>query len=119
MPNDLFNHQGTTIIINNDGMGYAAQELRHKLIRTYLTLLLESDQLPAAICLYTEGVRLAVVGSHVLDLLQKIEEKGTRIILCSTCLNFLGLEQQVQVGIIGGMGDILEAQMRASKVITL
>ncbi len=119
MPTELLNNQNTTIIINNDGMGNAAQELRHKLIRTYLTLLLENDQLPAVICLYTEGVRLAVHGSHVVDLLQKIEEKGTRIILCSTCLNFLGLEKQVQVGIVGGMGDIIEAQMRASKVITL
>lgn len=113
------NVHNTVIMLNNDGMGTGDRELRHRLIRTYLTLLQENNQLPAAICFYTDGVRLATAGSPVLDLLQFIESKGTRLILCSTCLNHLGLADQVQVGIVGGMGDILEAQMRADKVITL
>ena len=111
--------KNTVILLPNDGMGNADRELRHKLIRTYLTLLLEHDQLPEVFCLYTEGVRLAVTGSPVLDLFKQIEDKCTRVILCSTCLNYLGLTSQVQVGIIGGMTDIIEAQMRADKVITL
>jgi sulfur relay (sulfurtransferase) complex TusBCD TusD component (DsrE family) len=111
--------KNTVILLPNDGMGNANRELRHKLIRTYLTLLLEHDQLPEVFCLYTEGVRLAVTGSPVLDLFKQIEDKGTRVILCSTCLNYLGLTSQVQVGIIGGMTDIIEAQLRADKVITL
>jgi sulfur relay (sulfurtransferase) complex TusBCD TusD component (DsrE family) len=111
--------KNTVILLPSDGMGNADRELRHKLIRTYLTLLLEHDQLPEVFCLYTEGVRLAVSGSPVLDLFKQIEDKGTRVILCSTCLNYLGLTSQVQVGIIGGMTDIIEAQLRADKVITL
>jgi hypothetical protein len=39
--------------------------------------------------------------------------------LCSTCLNYFNLADQVQVGIVGGMTDILEAQRRAEKVISL
>jgi hypothetical protein len=31
----------------------------------------------------------------------------------------MGLADQVQVGIVGGMPDIIEAQIRADKVITL
>lgn len=109
----------TVVLLTNDGMGQAEQALRHKLIRTYLTLLLENNQLPEVFCLYTEGVRLVVSGSPVLDLFKQIEEKGTRIILCSTCLNYLDLTNAVQVGIVGGMADIIEAQARAGKVITL
>lgn len=109
----------TVVLLTNDGMGQADKELRHKLIRTYLSLLLENNQLPEVFCLYTEGVRLAVSGSPVLDLFKQIEAKGTRIVLCSTCLNFFGLTDGVQVGIIGGMTDIIEAQARAAKVITL
>jgi hypothetical protein len=41
------------------------------------------------------------------------------LILCSTCLNYYYLADQVQVGIVGGMPDILEAQQRASKAISL
>jgi hypothetical protein len=111
--------RSTVILLNQDGMGTGEKELRHKLIRTYLTLLLENNQLPAVMCFYTEGVRLAVVGSPVIDLLQAIERQGSRLVLCSTCLNFLGLADQVAVGIVGGMGDILEAQLQAQKVITL
>lgn len=110
---------GTVILLNTDGMGTATPDLRHRLIRTYLSLLLEHVQMPAAICFYTDGVRLAVTGSPVLDLLKALEARGVRLILCSTCLNDLGLMDEVQAGIVGGMGDILEAQLRADKVITL
>lgn len=109
----------TVIIITNNGMGNTHTELAHKLIRTYLTLLLENNHLPAAVCFYTEGVRLAVTGSPVLDLLKQLEAKGVRLVLCSTCLNYFGLMNDVQVGVVGGMPDIQEAQFRAEKVITL
>jgi hypothetical protein len=71
------------------------------------------------LCFYTEGVRLAATGSPVLDLLKAIEERGTRLVLCSTCLNYYNLIDQVEVGVIGGMADIIQAQMRAAKVISM
>jgi hypothetical protein len=109
----------TVLIINRNGMGQADQELQHRLVSTYLMLLDEHNILPGAICFYTEGVYLAVAGSPVLDTLQSLERKGVHIILCSTCLEYYHLRDRLQVGIVGGMGDILEAQRLASKVITL
>ena len=109
----------TVIVINRNGMGEADQVLQHKLVTTYLQLLDEHDLLPAAICFYTEGVYLAVDGSPVLETLRSLEKKGVRLILCTTCLNYYNLVERVQVGIVGGMGDILEAQNKATKVITL
>ncbi len=89
------------------------------LIGTYFNLLVENKTLPAAICFYTEGVYLTVEGSPVLATLQSLETMGVRLILCSTCVNYYELSEKVRVGIIGGMADILEAQLRASKVITI
>jgi intracellular sulfur oxidation DsrE/DsrF family protein len=109
----------TVILITRNGMGDADQVLQHKLIGTYLKLLDEHDILPGAICFYTEGVHLAVEGSPVLKTLQSLERKGVRLILCSTCLNYFDLTEKVRVGIVGGMGDILEAQRQAGKVISL
>jgi selenium metabolism protein YedF len=109
----------TVILITRNGMGEADQVLQHKLIGTYLKLLDEHDILPGAICFYTEGVHLAVEGSPVIETLRSLEKKGVPLILCSTCLNYYNLMAKVKVGIVGGMGDILEAQQRASKVITL
>ena len=111
--------QSTVVLIRAEGMGQGERELQLKLIGTYFKLLLENAWLPNAVCLYTDGVKLAVSGSPVLEQLKALEERGVRLILCSTCLNFYGLAEQVQVGIVGGMNDILEAQMRAGKVITL
>jgi hypothetical protein len=109
----------TIILITRNGMGEADQILQHRLIGTYLKLLDEHDILPGAICFYAEGVHLAVEGSPVLEPLRSLENKGVHLILCSTCLNYYSLMDKVKLGIVGGMGDILEAQFRASKVITL
>lgn len=109
----------TVILITRNGMGEAEPALQQKLIQTYLKLLDENNILPGTICFYTEGVRLVIEGSAVLTTLQSLESKGVRLILCSTCLNYFGLTEQVKVGIVGGMTDILEAQRRAAKVITL
>jgi len=60
-----------------------------------------------------------VEGSPLIEQLKALEAKGVHLILCSTCLNHYGLLDKVQVGIIGGMTDLIEAQWRADKVITL
>jgi sulfur relay (sulfurtransferase) complex TusBCD TusD component (DsrE family) len=109
----------SVILITNEGMGKAEKELQLKLMTTYLKLLAENDYLPNAICFYTEGVKLVVEGSPVLESLKILEQKGVRLIICSTCLNYFGLTEKVRTGIVGGMGDILEAQVKAEKVITL
>jgi intracellular sulfur oxidation DsrE/DsrF family protein len=95
------------------------QALRHKLAATFLKLQAESELLPRVLCFYTDGVRLVCEGSPVLAELRALEEKGVRLVICSTCLNAFGLEQQVRVGVVGGMGDIVTAMQSADSVVTL
>lgn len=109
----------TVILITRNGMGEGIPELQLKLISVYLKLIDENNILPAAICLYTDGVKLATNGSPVIDTLKSLEKKGVRLILCSTCLNFYNLVDQVAVGIVGGMSDIIDAQFKAEKVISI
>ncbi|MGD0227608.1 MAG: DsrE family protein [Terriglobia bacterium] len=103
----------------HDGMGSADPELQHTLLRNYLLLLQENGTLPGAICFYTSGVKMAAEGSPVLDVLQSLEARGVRLIVCKTCLDHYGLLEKVRVGIVGGMGDIIAAQWLADKVISL
>lgn len=107
------------ILITKEGMGSAEITLQQKLLNTYFKLLIENDSLPAAICFYTDGVKLVVEDSPILENLIELEQKGVRLIICSTCLNYFGLSEKVRVGIVGGMSDIIEAQIKADKVITL
>jgi intracellular sulfur oxidation DsrE/DsrF family protein len=107
------------IQIVRDGMGDADPELQRSLLRKYLVLLQENNSLPGAICFYTSGAKMVVEGSPVLDVLQALESQGVRLIVCKTCLDYYGLLEKVRVGIVGGMPDIIAAQMLADKVITL
>ena len=116
---DLPGACGTLIQVTRDGMGQAEGPLRKKLIRTYFRLLDENGILPGAICFYADGVKLVIEGSHVLDVLASLESRGVHLIICNTCLEYFGLSEQVRVGIVGGMTDIISAQWKADKVVTL
>lgn len=107
------------ILVTNDGMGESEPPLQHKLMQTYLRLLDEMGHLPSAICFYTDGVKLVAEGSPVLEQLRTLEAKGVLLLVCQTCLNYFGLMEKIRVGIVGGMPDIIAAQWRAQKVITL
>jgi intracellular sulfur oxidation DsrE/DsrF family protein len=109
----------TIIQITNDGMGEGDPALQHKLIVKYLELIQMTEGLPNAITFYTDGVKLVVKGSPALVQLRSLENQGVRLIVCSTCLEHYGLSEKVKVGIVGGMTDIIEAQVKADKVITL
>jgi hypothetical protein len=109
----------TVILVTNNGMGKADLPLQQKLIGKYLELLTLNADLPAAICFYTEGVKLVIDDSPVLGQLKALEGKGVHLIVCSTCLDYFSIAKRVQIGIVGGMSDIIEAQMKAEKVITI
>ena len=109
----------TVILVTANGMGHADEPLQQTLFGKYVELLLQNGEVPGTVRFYTEGVKLVCEGSTVLERLRQLESKGTRLIICSTCLNYFELTTKVQVGLVGGMGDILEAQMKAQKVITI
>jgi len=109
----------TVILIRREGMGDAPADLQQTLIATYLKLLIDNKLKPYAICFYGNGVRLTVDGSPVIDQLEALEARGVSLVVCMTCLKYFDLVDQLRVGVIGGMGDILLAQQQATKVITL
>lgn len=112
--------RAVVFLFSGTGMGHTDdQELREILASKFLQLLAESDTLPKAICFYTDGVNLACEGSPVLNELKALEAKGVYLLLCNTCLNRLGMNDEVRVGIVGGMTDIITAMINADSVITL
>ncbi|QEH35515.1 DsrE/DsrF-like family protein [Aquisphaera giovannonii] len=110
---------GTAVLLTRAGMGQAEPALQQKVLQVFLTMLLENGQLPRAICLYTEGVKLAAEDSPALDLLRGLAAEGVPVIVCKTCSDFYGLTDHLRVGVVGGMGDILAAMATAAKVITV
>jgi sulfur relay (sulfurtransferase) complex TusBCD TusD component (DsrE family) len=108
-----------TILVNNNGMGSAENPLQIKLAQNYFKLLYENVQLPENICFYADGVKLTITGSPLIDVLQKIEQEGVKLMICKTCLDYYKITDKVAVGNIAGMTDIIESQQQAKKVITI
>jgi sulfur relay (sulfurtransferase) complex TusBCD TusD component (DsrE family) len=110
----------TVFVFNTYGIGQTGDaELKIVLARKFLALLAQADPLPSQICFYTDGVHLCVADSPVLAELRTLESKGVELILCSTCLDRFGLTDQVAVGVVGGMGDIITAITKADNAITV
>jgi hypothetical protein len=112
-------HEPTVLLFTRFGMGEALPELQQDLAGKYLSLLMDSDELPGRILFYTEGVKLACQGSPVSDRLRALEARSVELMLCQTCLDYFGLRERVAVGIVGGMPDIPEGMQSANKVIGL
>ena len=108
------------VVFKSDGMGTtAAQPLRETLARKFLSLIVDADPLPGAICFYTDGVQLVCEGSPILAELLALEARGVHLVICQTCLDTFGLADQVRCGIVGGMTDIVTAMWAADTVIEL
>jgi sulfur relay (sulfurtransferase) complex TusBCD TusD component (DsrE family) len=109
----------SVVLFTRFGIGEGPAELQQNLVTKYLSLLLETGFLPAKVLFYTDGVRLACTGSPVIEQLRALEKRNVELVLCKTCLDYFQITNDVQVGIVGGMGDILEVLQKASKVTSL
>ncbi len=111
---------GKVFVFTSYGIGQTQDsDLKIRLARKFLALIAQARPLPSQMCFYTDGVRLCVQGSPVLDELRALEAAGVELVLCSTCLETFGLGDQVAVGVVGGMGDIITAITESSSAITL
>ncbi|MBI2215671.1 MAG: DsrE family protein [Candidatus Rokubacteria bacterium] len=109
----------TAFLFTRYGLGDAPEDLGLKVLGNFLGLLRQSDELPAALLFYTNGVKLACEGSPVLDALRSFDEAGVHLTVCRTCIEYFGLKDRVRVGVVGGMPDILDTMERADKVVTV
>ena len=66
---------------------------------------------------YNRGAFLTTEDPDTVKDLKTLEEAGAVIMTCGTCLDYYGLKEKLQVGIISNMYDIAEALMNAAVVI--
>lgn len=110
--------RSTAILFTRFGVGQAPEDLQLRLAGSFLTVLHDLPEPPAALLFYTDGVRLACEGSPVLDHLRHFAGQGVPLVLCGTCVDYFGLREQVRIGTVAGMATILEAMAQADKILT-
>lgn len=108
------------VFFNTDAIGTNANELGRNLAKMAIFTLSEADNIPSYVLFMNEGVRLVTgVEPQIVDNLNTLIEKGSKVLVCGTCLNFYGLKEELKVGTVSNMYDILGAMQEVSKVIKL
>ncbi|MDO9578881.1 MAG: sulfurtransferase-like selenium metabolism protein YedF [Candidatus Cloacimonadales bacterium] len=97
---------GKTIFIAKDAIGSGSEELGQKLMKAFLFTLTEMETKPARIMFMNSGVKLCTEGNAAVQNLKSLVESGTEILVCGTCLDYFGISDKLEVGIISNMYDI-------------
>ncbi|WBW97618.1 sulfurtransferase-like selenium metabolism protein YedF [Oceanirhabdus sp. W0125-5] len=113
------NKKKFTVVIGTDVMGQGSEELGRILIKGYIFALSESEEKPTDIIIYNGGVKLAAEGSNVIESLRKLESEGIKIQVCGTCLEYYKIKDQLKVGEISNMYNIVETMNSSDKVINI
>jgi len=106
------------VCIKSELMGEGDPELGKLLMETFVAHLKLQEQLPTHVIMYNGGVKLAMKQSAVCTSLTELEDLGTRIMLCGTCIDHYGLQPDIGVGMISNMVVITETLASAGHVLT-
>lgn len=107
----------TVMVFSHNGMGQGSEELGRILVQACVNALPEIMPRPQVLVFYNSAVQLAAEDSPVLESLRRLQADGATVLVCGTCLDFFKLKEQLQVGTISNMYEILEHLARAGKVI--
>ncbi|MDY6228471.1 MAG: sulfurtransferase-like selenium metabolism protein YedF [Clostridium sp.] len=108
-----------TILVATNLLGNGDDKLGETLMKVYINTLAESEILPKNLMFINGGVKLTCTGSDVLDSLNSMKEKGVNIISCGACLDFYNLKEELRVGEIGNMYQIIDLMNRSGNTIKL
>ncbi|NLL37085.1 MAG: sulfurtransferase-like selenium metabolism protein YedF [Fretibacterium sp.] len=111
--------QTLSILIAHQILGGDDRELGEILIKSFLGTLSKLSPLPSVVALMNDGVKLALFDSSTCDYLKDLEQKGTTILVCGTCTNHFGITENVGVGTISNMFEIVEALTGVDKILSL
>ena len=107
------------VFVGRDIIGAGDRELGGSLMRMYFYTLAQGEDIPAAVLFMNDGVKLPARDEQVADHLRSLQERGTRVLVCGTCLNFYDLTDQLKTGLVSNMYDIVAEMGRYGKVISL
>ncbi|WP_288221734.1 sulfurtransferase-like selenium metabolism protein YedF [uncultured Clostridium sp.] len=108
-----------TILVSSNLLGNGDDRLGETLMKVYINTLAEAEILPENLMFINGGVKLTCTGSDVLDSLTLMKEKGVNIISCGACLDFYNLKEELKVGEIGNMYQIIDLMNKSGNTIKL
>jgi len=107
------------VVFAKDRIGEGDNELGLVLAGSFLNTIREYGNLPQKIIFLNSGINMVLKGAPALLHLSELEKKGVEIITCGTCLNYFEKTDQLAIGRITNMYEILESLLKAGKVINV
>jgi len=107
------------IMLAKDHLGEGEHELGHALVGAMLNSALAMETLPAKVIFMNSGINLVLKDSLFLTQLKELESKGVTIITCGTCLDYYGKMDELAVGRVSNMAEIMESMLEVGKVINV
>ncbi|ERL07205.1 selenium metabolism protein YedF [Olsenella profusa DSM 13989] len=109
--------KNVVVQIASDTMGIGADDLGKQLLKGFIYALAQLDDPPATVLLYNGGAHVSCEGSDSLEDLKALEDRGTEILTCGTCLDHYGIADKLKVGGVTNMYTITEKLAQASLII--
>lgn len=109
----------TVLMIKSEYLGQGNDELGKVLMKGFLYTISETRPYPEKIVLLNSAIKLSTVNEETVMHLKKLEEAGSKVYSCGTCLNYYDLADQLKVGVIGNMYDVVESLMGTANRITI
>ena len=107
------------VFVGRDVIGDGDRELGTSLMRMFFYTLSQGEDRPGAVLFMNAGVKLPTLDEQIPEHLKALAADGVEILVCGTCLNFYGLTEQLQVGTVSNMYDIVTRMQKAGKVVSL
>lgn len=104
-------------VLRSKTMGVGEEELGTVLMKGFIFALTQLDEAPDTILLYNSGAFLSCEGSDSVEDLKTLQDRGTEILTCGTCLNYYGITEKLSVGEVTNMYEITSRLTKADLIL--
>lgn len=109
---------GTYVVaLASDTVGRGPAELGAILVKGLIEALKSVTPAPTHLILYSSAILLATDNSPLVDSIRALEQRGIKVLICGTCVDYYQKKSEIHVGTISNMLSILEVQAATGKVI--
>ena len=109
--------KGMVVVLSANVMGNGEAKLGKALMKAFVFALTKQDILPETILCYNSGAYLTCQGSESLEDFRELEAEGVNILTCGTCLDFYGIKENLAVGSVTNMYEIVEVMEQAGSIV--
>jgi selenium metabolism protein YedF len=109
---------GTVFLVTSDEIGHGERELGVRLMRMFLYTTAESGVIGTTVFM-NSGVRLATEDEEAAASISRLVDRGWKVLVCGTCLDYYGLKDDLKAGTVSNMYEIHSALVGAANVVSL